>query len=112
MSNKQSVTLTDNLVKQIKKLQEKEKNPDLLLRVAVNGGGCQGFEYDFAFEKTVNEDDHIFEKDVIRVVIDEMSLNLIDGSKIDFVEELTGSSFQVKNPQAKSSCGCGTSFSI
>lgn len=112
MSNKQSVKLTDGLVKQVLKLREQEDNPDLMLRVAVNGGGCQGFEYEFGFETTVGEDDCIFEKDGVKVVIDEMSLELLDGSEIDFAEEMIGSSFQINNPNAKSSCGCGTSFSV
>ena len=112
MSENKSVTLTNSLVTKVKQLQESEGNPELMLRVVVNGGGCQGFEYGFDFETNVEESDKVFEKDGIGIVIDGASLELLDGSEIDFVEEMIGSSFKINNPNAKSSCGCGTSFSI
>jgi iron-sulfur cluster insertion protein len=112
MSENKTVTLTDNLVRKVKELQEREGNASLMLRVGVNGGGCQGFEYQFDFADGINDDDIVFEKDNIKVLIDSASLPLMDGAEIDFVSEMIGSSFQVRNPNAKSSCGCGTSFSI
>jgi len=81
-------------------------------RITVLGGGCAGFQYKFDFENLKNKDDIIFKTEKIEVVIDSVSLNLIKGSKIDYVNELIGSSFKITNPQASSSCGCGTSFSI
>ena len=81
-------------------------------RITVLGGGCAGFQYKFDFENSKNNDDIIFKTKKIEVIIDSISLNLIKGSKIDYVNELIGSSFKITNPQASSSCGCGTSFSI
>mgnify|MGYP003972548023 FL=1 len=81
-------------------------------RITVLGGGCAGFQYKFDFENLKNEDDILIEEEKINVVIDETSMELIQNSKIDYVHELIGSSFKITNPQASSSCGCGTSFSI
>ena len=81
-------------------------------RITVLGGGCSGFQYKFDFENELNKDDHLFEKERVNVVIDNTSINYINGSKIDYVNELIGSSFKITNPIASSSCGCGTSFSI
>ena len=81
-------------------------------RITVLGGGCAGFQYKFDFDNSKNKEDIIFKTEKIEVVIDNISLNLIKGSKIDYVNELIGSSFKITNPQASSSCGCGTSFSI
>ena len=81
-------------------------------RITVLGGGCAGFQYKFDFDNSKNNDDIILKTETIEVVIDNISLNLIKGSKIDYVNELIGSSFKIINPQASSSCGCGTSFSI
>ena len=81
-------------------------------RITVLGGGCAGFQYKFDFENSKNEDDIIIETSKIKILIDDSSLNFIKGSKIDYVTELIGSSFKIINPQAISSCGCGTSFSI
>ena len=81
-------------------------------RITVLGGGCAGFQYKFDFDNLKNKDDIIFKTEKIEVVIDNTSLELIKGSKIDYVNELIGSSFKITNPQASSACGCGTSFSI
>ena len=81
-------------------------------RITVLGGGCAGFQYKFDFENLKNDDDILIEEEKINVVIDETSMELIQNSKIDYVHELIGSSFKITNPQASSSCGCGTSFSI
>ncbi len=107
-----AVSLSANAAKRVAWLLEQEGKPDLMLRVSVSGGGCSGFQYGFSFDDTVNPDDRTFERDGVRAVIDEVSLELLAGSEIDYVEELVGASFQVKNPNAASSCGCGASFSI
>jgi iron-sulfur cluster assembly accessory protein len=82
------------------------------LRVAVNGGGCSGFQYEFSLESDRKEDDLAIERDGATVLIDSVSIVYMDGSEIDFVDDLIGQSFKVKNPLAKASCGCGTSFTI
>ena len=82
------------------------------LRVSVEGGGCSGFSYKFDFADTPNEDDLVLERDGARVFIDEMSLEFLAGSEIDFTEELIGASFRIRNPNATAACGCGTSFSV
>lgn len=112
MSDEKRIILTDGLVARVRALREKQGNQALMLRVAVNGGGCQGFEYQFGFAEAVESEDRVFEKDGVCVVIDEMSLELLDGSTVDFVDEMAGAAFKVVNPNAKSSCGCGTSFSL
>ena len=81
-------------------------------RITVLGGGCAGFQYKFEFENNINNDDIILKTTKVDILIDNASIELIKGSKIDYVEELIGSSFKISNPQATSSCGCGTSFSI
>lgn len=106
-----SITLTDGLVKRIKSLQEQQNNPALKLRVMVDSGGCQGFEYKFSLDSEVKSDDEIFEKDGIGVIIDDISLPYMRGATIDFTNELVGAYFKIDNPNAASSCGCGTSFS-
>ena len=110
--NEQEVLITESAGKRIALLLEQEQGPDLKFRVSVSGGGCSGFQYGFSFDDAVNADDRIFKRHGVTVVVDEVSLDLLDGSEIDFVEELIGASFQIKNPQATSSCGCGSSFSI
>jgi iron-sulfur cluster assembly accessory protein len=83
-----------------------------LFRVAVNGGGCSGFQYDFGFANEAGEDDVIIEKGGARVAVDAVSLPFLAGAEIDWVDDLIGSSFKIRNPNAKSSCGCGVSFSV
>lgn len=104
--------ISQNAAKQIAHLVDVESKPALMFRVSVSGGGCAGFQYGFDLDDRVAEDDRVFEKDGAKVVVDQTSLDLIRGSELDFVEELVGSYFAVKNPNAASSCGCGTSFSI
>lgn len=106
------VGLTESAAKRIAWLAEREGQADLMMRVTVSGGGCSGFQYGFSLDDTVNADDLTFERDGVKVVIDEMSLDLLAGSEIDFVEDLIGSSFQIRNPNASSSCGCGSSFAV
>ena len=107
-----TISLSASAAARVAWLLEQEEQPGLMLRVSVSGGGCSGFQYGFSFDDTVNPDDRTFERDGVTAVIDEVSLELLAGSEIDFVEDLIGASFQVKNPNAASSCGCGASFSI
>ena len=107
-----AITLTDGLVKRIKELQAKDGNPDLKLRIMVDGGGCQGFEYKFSLDAEVKPDDEVFERDGATVIIDDVSLPYMKDAVIHFTDDLIGAHFEVQNPNAKSSCGCGTSFSV
>ena len=107
----ETVTVTASAARRIKEILEGE--PDKrALRVAVNGGGCSGFQYEFALEADRHDDDIAVEKDGAMVLIDQTSLVYMGGSEIDFVDDLIGQAFKVKNPNATMSCGCGTSFSI
>lgn len=106
------VSVSDSAAKRIAQLIAAEGDQSLMLRLSVSGGGCSGFQYGFSFDNNSQVDDHLFERDGVKVVVDDASLDLLNGAEIDFVEDLVGASFQVKNPNAKSSCGCGSSFSI
>ena len=108
MNNK--IEVTENAQEYIKKILSSEKSN--FFRITVLGGGCAGFQYKFDFTQKANEDDIIYEYKNAKVLIDKISIEFIKGSKIDYVNELIGSSFKISNPQASSSCGCGTSFSI
>ena len=105
------IGLSANAARHIASLQQSAENKGQFLRIAVSGGGCQGFQYNFSFDPEKNADDRVFERDGARVVVDEVSLGLLAGSELDYVEDLIGSYFAVKNPNATSSCGCGSSFS-
>jgi len=107
-----TIILTANAAKRIDKLKGMEGNPALMLRLSVNGGGCSGFSYSFALDDKVNEDDQSFAAHGVTLVVDETSLDLLAGSTVDYVEDLAGSAFVVKNPNAASTCGCGSSFSV
>lgn len=106
------LVISDNAAKQIASLREQEGDRDLMLRVSVAGGGCSGFRYTFDFDRSVNDDDRTFHNGDVTVVVDEVSLELLDGSQIDYKQELIGSYFEINNPNASSSCGCGSSFAI
>ncbi|MBK8157508.1 MAG: iron-sulfur cluster insertion protein ErpA [Rhodospirillaceae bacterium] len=106
------VTVSDNAAKRIATLIQMEGDADLMLRLSVSGGGCSGFQYGFSFDKSQQQDDRVFERNGVKVVIDDTSLELLAGAEIDFVEDLVGASFQIRNPNASSSCGCGNSFSV
>jgi iron-sulfur cluster insertion protein len=105
-------SLTERAAKRVAWLIEQDGHAGLMLRVSVSGGGCSGFQYGFSFDDTVNPDDRTFRRDGVTAVVDETSLELLAGAQVDFVEELGGSSFQIKNPNATSSCGCGSSFAV
>ncbi|WP_395710846.1 iron-sulfur cluster insertion protein ErpA [Reyranella sp.] len=106
-----SFSVTDSAAKRIAFLAAKEPRP-VMMRVAVLGGGCSGFQYNFSFEEQRNEDDLLIEQGGASVLVDSTSLELLKGSELDYVEEMVGAAFQVKNPNAASSCGCGNSFSV
>jgi iron-sulfur cluster insertion protein len=99
----------------VTKLQElfaEENNPNIKLRVFVQGGGCSGFQYGFTFDEEQAEDDFDFEAGTVRVLVDSMSMQYLQGAEIDYQENLQGSSFVINNPQAVTTCGCGSSFSV
>ena len=106
------ILVTEGAARRIAALKEQEQAEGAWLRIAVSGGGCSGFQYGLSFDDQKNPDDFLFERDGIGVIVDDTSLDLLNGSEIDFVEDLMGASFQIKNPNAASSCGCGNSFSI
>jgi iron-sulfur cluster insertion protein len=96
----------------VKALIEEEGNPELKLRVFVTGGGCSGFQYGFTFDEVTNEDDMVMEKNGVTLLIDPMSMQYMMGAEIDYTEGLEGAQFVIKNPNAVSTCGCGSSFSV
>jgi iron-sulfur cluster insertion protein len=106
------IVLTENAARRIAMLKAQENAESAFLRIAVSGGGCSGFQYGLSFDDQRNDDDFVFERDGVGIVIDEVSLELLNGAEVDFVEDLMGASFQIRNPNAASSCGCGNSFSI
>jgi iron-sulfur cluster insertion protein len=105
------LVFTDSAAGKVKDLIIEEGNPDLKLRVFVTGGGCSGFQYGFTFDEIRNEDDTIMEKDGVMLLIDPMSYQYLVGAEIDYTEGLEGSQFVIRNPNATSTCGCGSSFS-
>ena len=105
------INFSDNAVKKVKELIEEEGTPDLKLRVFVSGGGCSGMQYGFTFEDSINEDDTKVEKDNVMLLIDPMSLQYLTGAEIDYQDNVQGSQFVIKNPNATTTCGCGSSFS-
>jgi iron-sulfur cluster insertion protein len=107
------VTLTKNAVQRVAVLRHQENARNAFLRLAVSGGGCSGFQYGFSFDDARTSDDVAFEQDGgVTLVVDNVSLELVKGAEIDFVEDMMGASFQVRNPNAATSCGCGNSFSV
>ncbi|ALD15171.1 iron--sulfur cluster insertion protein ErpA [Buchnera aphidicola (Aphis glycines)] len=106
------IQLTNNAVKKIKNFTLIKKNKNLKLRIYILGGGCSGFTYQFIFEEKINKDDIVIQKEDVYLIIDPISLQYLDGGKIDYIENLEGSKFIVYNPNAKNTCGCGASFNI
>jgi iron-sulfur cluster insertion protein len=106
------IVVTENAARRIAVLKTQEEAEKAFLRIAVSGGGCSGFQYGLTFDDQRNEDDFVFERDGVAVVVDDVSLGLLNGAEVDFVEDLMGASFRINNPNAASSCGCGNSFSI
>jgi iron-sulfur cluster insertion protein len=105
------INFTDNAVNKVKELIAEEGSPDLKLRVFVSGGGCSGFQYGFTFEEAINEDDTQVIKDSVTLLVDPMSLQYLTGAEIDYQDNVQGSQFVIKNPNATTTCGCGSSFS-
>jgi iron-sulfur cluster insertion protein len=103
---------TDSAAAKVKELIDEEGNPDLKLRVFVQGGGCSGFQYGFTFDEAINEDDTQMVKNGVTLLIDAMSLQYLIGAEIDYKEGLEGAQFVIKNPNATTTCGCGSSFSV
>jgi len=105
------LVFTDSAADKVKQLVDEEGNPELKLRVFVQGGGCSGFQYGFTFDEIVNDDDTQMSKHGVTLLIDAMSLQYLMGAEIDYKEDLQGAQFVIKNPNASSTCGCGSSFS-
>ena len=110
-STPQLLSLSESAVRRVNALLADEA-AGTMLRISVSGGGCSGFQYGFSFDARHGEDDAIVEQDGITVVVDNMSLMYVAGSEIDFVEDLIGSSFSLRNPNATASCSCGSSFAV
>ena len=106
------MVFTDSAANKVKQLIAEEGNPNLKLRVFVTGGGCSGFSYGFTFDERVNEDDTIVDNGDVTLLVDAMSIQYLSGSEVDYEQGLMGSRFVVQNPNATSTCGCGSSFSI
>jgi iron-sulfur cluster insertion protein len=105
------LVFTDSAAAKVADLIAEEGNPELKLRVFVQGGGCSGFQYGFTFDDAVNEDDTLFEKNGVTLLVDSMSFQYLVGAEIDYKEDINGSQFVIKNPNATTTCGCGSSFS-
>jgi iron-sulfur cluster insertion protein len=105
------LVFTDSAANKVKELVDEEGNPELKLRVFVQGGGCSGFQYGFTFDEIVNDDDTSMSKNGVTLLIDAMSLQYLAGAEIDYKDDLQGAQFVIKNPNATTTCGCGSSFS-
>jgi len=105
------LVFTDDAANKVKQLIEEEGNAELKLRVFVSGGGCSGFQYGFTFDEEVNEDDTVMNKNGVQLLVDPMSFQYLVGAEIDYQENLDGAQFVIKNPNATTTCGCGSSFS-
>ena len=106
------LVFSDSAATKVKQLIDEEGNPELKLRVFVQGGGCSGFQYGFTFDEVVNEDDTTMVKNGVTLLIDSMSYQYLGGAEIDYKEDLEGAQFVIKNPNATTTCGCGSSFSV
>ena len=108
----ETIRFTDSAARKVSELIAEEDNQELKLRVYVTGGGCSGFQYGFTFDEDVNEDDTLLEKNGVTLLIDSMSVQYLGGAEIDYKEDLSGSQFVIRNPNAATTCGCGSSFSV
>lgn len=106
------ITITDSAIAKVADLLAEENNPVLKLRTFIQGGGCSGFQYGFTFDELENDDDFVIEKGSVKILIDSMSMQYLQGATIDYKEDLMGSTFSISNPNAQTTCGCGSSFSI
>jgi iron-sulfur cluster insertion protein len=107
-----ALVFTDSAANKVKSLLDEEGNHALKLRVFVSGGGCSGFQYGFTFDEAVNDDDTVLDKNGVQLLIDAMSYQYLAGAEIDYSEGLEGAQFVIRNPNATSTCGCGSSFSV
>jgi len=107
-----ALTFTDSAAKKVRTLIEEEENDSLKLRVFITGGGCAGFSYGFTFDEEVADDDTMVDNNGVKLVVDPMSFQYLEGAQVDYKEGLQGSQFVVTNPNATTTCGCGSSFSI
>jgi len=110
LSIENSINITDDALCKIADVMKDENNPDLKLRLYISGGGCSGLQYGFAFETKIEDDDFILQKKDVTFLIDNVSFQYLDGASVDYISDLKGSQFVVKNPNAKSTCSCGSSF--
>lgn len=106
------LVFTDAAATKVRDLLIDEGNPDLKLRVFIQGGGCSGFQYGFTFDETINEDDTTIDKNGVQLLVDPMSFQYLVGAEIDYKEDIEGSQFVIRNPNANTTCGCGSSFSV
>ena len=110
LSIENSINITEDALNKIMDVIKDEENPDLKLRLYISGGGCSGLQYGFAFETKIEDDDYILKKSNVTFLVDNVSFQYLDGASIDYISDLKGSQFVVKNPNAKSTCSCGSSF--
>lgn len=110
--NEVQLVFTDNAAQKVKALIKEEGNSALKLRVYVTGGGCSGFQYGFTFDENINEDDTVVQNSDVSLVVDPLSFQYLSGAEVDYVEGLQGSQFVIRNPNATTTCGCGSSFSV
>jgi iron-sulfur cluster insertion protein len=103
---------TEAAARKVKGLIDEEGNPDLMLRVFISGGGCSGFQYGFTFDQTCNDDDTTVENCGVKLLVDPLSFQYLVGAEIDYTEDLQGAQFVIRNPNASTTCGCGSSFSV
>ncbi len=106
------INISQSATKKIKEIIDEEDNPDLKLRIFVQGGGCSGFQYGFTLDEVINEDDLEFKSGDISVVVDAMSMQYLNEAEIDYEKSMLGSEFKIKNPNVKATCGCGSSFTV
>ena len=107
-----NIDITTSAAKRVGEIIAGEGKDGQRLRIAISGGGCSGFQYGFELDDAVNDDDKVFEKDGVEIVVDLMSLGMLAGSRFDFVDDLIGAAFKITNPNASSACGCGNSFAL
>src|SRR5210317_181413 len=107
-----SLVFTSAAAKKVADLIKEEGNPDLMLRIYIQGGGCSGFQYGFTFDETIDEGDEAIETDGVKLLIDPMSIQYLMGAEVDYSEGLQGAQFVIRNPNATTTCGCGSSFSV
>jgi iron-sulfur cluster insertion protein len=108
----EQLTITESAMLKIADILAEENNPQLMLRTFVQGGGCAGFSYGFTLDESVSEDDFIIERNGVKILVDSLSMQYLQGAEINYKEELMGSSFVISNPNAQTTCGCGSSFAV